>query len=224
MEMVIAYSLMLCFIASSALSLALTAYIRDTAIARGLAKPPELDRHVHKEPVPRLGGVAVYLSVMLILAAGLAVSRRAGVGNLPSLGDLAGLLGPAAIIFLLGVYDDLRGANAYVKFGVQAIAAVLLYFAGYGVEHFDLFSRTHALGMALGLPITVFWVLLITNAFNLIDGLDGLAAGSAFFSTMVMFVVSLFRGNFMVSFITIALAGAILGFLRYNCNPATIFL
>ena len=78
--------------------------------------------------------------------------------------------------------------------------------------------------MGLGLAITTYWVLLITNAFNLIDGLDGLAAGSAFFSTIVMFVISLLRGNFAVSLITIALAGAVLGFLRFNFNPATIFL
>ena len=107
-----------------------------------------------------------------------------------SVRDMGGLLGP--IIFLLGLYDDLRGADARFKFSVQAIAAGLLYFSGDGVEHFDLFSKSHVLGTVLGLPITVFCVLLVTNAFNLIDGLDGLAAGSAFFSTMVMFVIPFF--------------------------------
>src|SRR5207302_3296486 len=128
------------------------------------------------------------------------------------------------LILLLGVYDDLRGANAYLKFGVQSCAALLLYINGLRVHHFDLFSSSHILRTTIGLPLTVFWVLLITNAFNLIDGLDGLAAGSAFFSTIVMFVISLFRENAIVSIMTIVLAGAILGFLRYNSNPASIFL
>src|SRR6202023_4148786 len=79
-------------------------------------------------------------------------------------------------------------------------------------------------GWAIGLPITVLWVIGITNAFNLIDGLDGLAAGSALFSTLVVFVVAIFSGSSLVSLLTIALAGAILGFLRFNFNPATIFL
>ena len=76
----------------------------------------------------------------------------------------------------------------------------------------------------VGLPFTILWVLAITNAFNLIDGLDGLAAGSALFSTLVVFVVALLSGYSLVTVMTIALAGAILGFLRYNFNPATIFL
>src|SRR5258708_9948174 len=82
----------------------------------------------------------------------------------------------------------------------------------------------HHLPWFLGLPLTILWVLAITNAFNLIDGLDGLAAGSALFSTLVAFVVALLNGYSLVTVMTIALAGAILGFLRYNFNPATIFL
>jgi len=82
----------------------------------------------------------------------------------------------------------------------------------------------HALPWFVGLPLTVLWVLAITNAFNLIDGLDGLAAGSALFSTLVAFVVALLNGYGLVTILTIALAGAILGFLRFNFNPATIFL
>lgn len=224
MRISIIYSLAVCFSASCATALVLTRHVRDAAVAKGIVTAPELDRHVHTEAVPRLGGVAVFVSVMLVLALGVLAAWWNGTAHFFAPGHMAGLLGSAAIIFALGLYDDLRGANAYLKFSVQAVAAGLLYFAGYGVEHFDLFSRTHALGPALGLPITVFWVLLVTNAFNLIDGLDGLAAGSAFFSTIVIFVISLLRGTFAVSFITIALAGAILGFLRYNFNPATIFL
>lgn len=135
-----------------------------------------------------------------------------------------GILGPALIIFLLGLYDDLHSIGPYRKFGVQALAAVLLYLSGFGIHQLDLFSSGRVLQTAIGLPLTVLWVLLITNAFNLIDGLDGLAAGSALFSTIVVLAVSLLIPNPMVTCLTIALAGAILGFLRFNFHPASIFL
>ncbi len=218
------YGLLICFFASAGLALFLTKRVRDFAVARGIVSSPELGRHIHDRPLPRLGGIAVYLSVLAVLFLAVAVSRATGIAHPFSIHDLLGLLGPATIIFILGLYDDIYGANAYLKFSVQAVAATFLYFAGYGVERFDLLSSTHSLGPLFALPMTVFWVLLITNAFNLIDGLDGLAAGSSFFSTIVIFIVSLMRGNFTVTFITLALAGAILGFSRYNFNPATIFL
>lgn len=218
------YGLLLCFAASCAISLTLTNRVRDGAIALGLVTSPGLDRHIHTRAMPRLGGVAVYLAVILTVLLNAAASKWMGVQHQFSTHYMAGLLGPATIIFLLGVYDDLRGAKAFLKFCVQTTAAGLLYWAGNGVEQFDLYSWPHALGTALGLLMTVFWVLLVTNAFNLIDGLDGLAAGSAFFSAISILVISQMRGNFTASFITIALAGAMLGFLRYNFNPATIFL
>lgn len=215
---------LLVFVVCLFVSMVSTRSVRNLANANGWVHIPKTERHMHTVPVPRLGGVAIYLSVMPVLVLGLVCPGWIGIAHPLSILGSAGLLGPATIVFLLGLYDDLKGADAYLKLSVQAIAACLLYFAGYGVEHIDLVSTSHALEAGLSLPITVFWVLLVTNAFNLIDGLDGLAAGSAFFSTMVMFVISVFRGNFSVSIITITLAGAVLGFLRYNFNPATIFL
>ena len=131
---------------------------------------------------------------------------------------------PASLIFLLGVYDDLRGAGPYFKFTVQGIAATMLYVGGLRIVHIPVIFGQRVLPWYVGLFCTVIWVLAITNAFNLIDGLDGLAAGCALFSTMVAFVVALFHGPTLVEVMTIALAGAIIGFLRYNFNPATIFL
>jgi UDP-GlcNAc:undecaprenyl-phosphate/decaprenyl-phosphate GlcNAc-1-phosphate transferase len=218
------YSLFLGFTSGAVLALLFTKYVCDFATRKGLVAPPELGRHVHTKALPRLGGVALYLSIMLVLLCALIAWHWTGLARPFSFTRWLGLLGPASIAFLLGLYDDLRGANAYLKFGVQTIAAALLYFGGYGVQQFDLFSRSHALGTLVGLPVTIFWVLLITNAFNLIDGLDGLAAGSAFFSTLVLFVVFLLQGSLNLAFMTLALAGAILGFLPYNFNPAVIFL
>src|SRR3954465_9229724 len=134
------------------------------------------------------------------------------------------ILVPAALVFLLGVYDDVRGVGPYVKFTVQAIAASMLYAGGLRIINIPVLFGDRPLPSSVELLFTVVWVLAITNAFNLIDGLDGLAAGSALFSTMVGLVLAVFHGPVLVEVMTIALAGAILGFLRFNFNPATIFL
>jgi UDP-GlcNAc:undecaprenyl-phosphate GlcNAc-1-phosphate transferase len=221
---VIASAYLLCFLVSVALSLFLTRSVRNYANARGWVATPELDRHVHTKSVPRLGGVAIFGSFMVV--AGVAASLLKLTGFAPVLPTrMAGsIFASALIIFLLGLYDDVRFVGPYWKFAIQSLAAVILYTGGVGVHRFDLLSSGRTLGAVAGLPLTIFWVLLITNAFNLIDGLDGLAAGSAWFSTVVVFVTSLREPNAMVTLLVIALAGAILGFLRYNFHPASIFL
>lgn len=216
-------SYLIAFVASALCSLLFTRRVRDFALAHGWAKSAESSRHVHLRPVPRLGGVAIFLSVTFVVLSASLFPRAFGA-PLAIHGRMAGILGPASLIFILGLYDDMVSLRARFKFFVQAIAAVWLYLAGFGVYQMDLLFGSHALKHALALPLTIFWVLLITNAFNLIDGLDGLAAGSALFSTLVVVVISLVLSNHLVSFLAIALAGAILGFLRFNFNPASIFL
>src|SRR3981081_44167 len=100
----------------------------------------------------------------------------------------------------------------------------MLFAGGLRIVNIPVLFGDHTLPWFVGLAFTIVWVLAITNAFNLVDGLDGLAAGSALFSTLVAFVVALLNGPSLVTVMTIALAGAILGFLRFNFNPATIFL
>jgi hypothetical protein len=107
---------------------------------------------------------------------------------------------------------------------VQGVAATMLFMGGLRIVNIPVLFGEHSLPWFVGWAFTVLWVLAITNAFNLIDGLDGLAAGSALFSTLVVFVVAILYGPSLVTVMTIALAGAILGFLRFNFNPATIFL
>jgi len=141
-----------------------------------------------------------------------------------SLNTLLTILVPAFLIFLLGVYDDIHGVGPYFKFSVQGLAATMLFMGGLRIVNIPVLFGDHKLPWFVELGFTVLWVLAITNAFNLIDGLDGLAAGSALFSTLVVFVVALLNGSSLVTVMTIALAGAILGFLRFNFNPATIFL
>ena len=212
------------FLGSVLLSFILTRSVRNFAIARGWVDSPTPDRHFHCKPVPRLGGVAIFLSFTILVGVSLAAPKLLNLSAPFSVRTTLAILGPALIVFLMGVYDDLRSLGPYWKFGIQSFAAVLLYFGGIGIHRLDLLSAGQALHITIGLPLTILWVLLITNAFNFIDGLDGLAAGSALFSTVVVFTVSLVMQNHLVAFLTIVLAGGILGFLRYNFNPATIFL
>jgi UDP-GlcNAc:undecaprenyl-phosphate/decaprenyl-phosphate GlcNAc-1-phosphate transferase len=202
-----AFSLLVSFVA--------TREVRDMATRRGWVAAPPDGRHVHQSPLPRLGGVAIFLAFSLSLSIWLGLSVI-----FPRLLDG---LAPTTL-FALGIYDDLRGAGPYLKFSVQAIAATMLFAGGMRVLDLPLIFRSHALPWFVGLPLTILWVVAVTNAFNLIDGLDGLAAGSALFSTMVFFVVSLVDHSWLGSLMSVTLAGAILGFLRFNFNPATIFL
>ncbi len=213
------------FAASVLLSFFLTRCIRNLANARGWLSAPTTERHLHEVPLPRIGGVAIFSAFVLTVGIALIISWRypsLNFGFSPT--TLKSILLPASLIFLLGVYDDLRGVGPYTKFAVQAVAGGILFAFGlrildipvlFGVQHFPWF---------VSLPLTILWVIAITNAFNLIDGLDGLAAGSALFSTLVVFVVALLSGSILVSVLSLALVGATLGFLRFNFNPATIFL
>lgn len=213
------------FAFSLALSFAATREVRDRATRRGWVSWPKGGRHVHETPLPRLGGAAIFLAFSVTLALWLGLSLlfpRLASGTDHS--TLLRIYSAACLIFCLGIYDDLRGAGPYVKFAVQALAAGMLFLGGMRVLNLPVIFGPHTLPWYLDLPATVLWVVAVTNAFNLIDGLDGLAAGSAFFSTVVFFVVALVNHSWLAALMSITLAGAILGFLRFNFNPATIFL
>jgi UDP-GlcNAc:undecaprenyl-phosphate GlcNAc-1-phosphate transferase len=214
------------FVFSLLLSFVATREVRDIATRRGWVSRPQNERHVHETPLPRLGGVAIFFAFSVTLSLWLAlclVYPRLAAGVAPA--TLLRIYVPACLIFCLGIYDDLHGAAPWLKFGVQSIAAAILFAGGMRVLDLPvLFGPHHTFSWVLGLPLTVLWVVAVTNAFNLIDGLDGLAAGSALFSTLVFFVVSLVTQSWLGALMSVTLAGAILGFLRFNFNPATIFL
>ena len=213
------------FVGSLLLSFVLTKYVRDLANAHGWVAAPALERHLHNRPLPRFGGVAIFLSFLLTFA----VALPAGWHHLAtsfgvSFRTLLTILLPGCLIFALGVYDDIYSVSPYTKVAVQSVTGAMLFAGGLRILDVPVLFGTHRLPWFLGLPLTILWVLAITNAFNLIDGLDGLAAGSALFSTMVVFAVALVSGSSLVSLMALALAGSILGFLRFNFSPATIFL
>src|SRR6202047_4143475 len=194
-------------------------------MGRGWVAPPIQHRDLHEIPLPRLGGIPIVFAFLVAIAAALLIGRHSPASDiLPSVRPLLTILIPGTLIFLLGVYDDIHSVGPYTKFAVQGVAAVMLFAGGLRILELPVLFGARHLPWYIGLPITVLWVIGITNAFNLIDGLDGLAAGSALFSTFVVFVVAISSGASSMSLLTIVLAGAILGFLRFNFNPATIFL
>ncbi|MGA2357796.1 MAG: MraY family glycosyltransferase [Terriglobales bacterium] len=202
-----------------------TRQVRDMATRRGWVSLPRDGRRVHESPLPRLGGVAIFLAFSVSLSVWLGISLvfpRLLDGLAPT--TLLRIYVPACLIFCLGIYDDLHGAGPYLKFAVQAIAGVMLFAGGMRILDLPVIFGSYSLPWFVGLPLTVLWVVAVTNAFNLIDGLDGLAAGSALFSTLVFFVITLVNHSWLFSLMSVTLAGAILGFLRFNFNPATIFL
>ena len=217
-----ALTYLLAFILAAPIAAIGTWRIRRWALARGWSVGPRSARDVHAEPVPRLGGVAIFLATGLTLALLQLISR---LFHLPLVLDRHLILGigiPASLIFLVGLLDDFRPVGPYVKLAVQTAAGLLLYGAGFRVVHVTFWSGQ--LNQAVALGATILWVLWITNAFNLLDGLDGLATGSALFTTLVVFIVSLLTANPLVGVVALALAGSSLGFLPFNFNPASIFL
>src|SRR6266404_3688785 len=179
------------------------------ATRRGWVSAPRDGRHLHEAPLPRLGGVAIFLafSISLLVWLGLSLAfPRLRDGLAPA--TLLRIYVPACLIFCLGIYDDLHGAGPYLKFSVQAIAATMLFLGGMRILDLPVLFGAHTFPWFIGLPLTVLWVVAITNAFNLIDGLDGLAAGSALFSTVVFFVVALVDHSSLGSLMSVALPGA----------------
>ncbi len=217
---------LLIFVTSLLLSFLLTRYVRALCVSRGWVATASSDRHIHSRPLPRLGGVAIVSAFLLTIGGALLLAWwRPSLDMGITFSSLAQVLIPGVVIFVLGVVDDIHPLGPYVKFTVQIGAAAMVFAFGLRILDLPVLVGHHThFSWIISLPLTILWVLAITNAFNLIDGLDGLASGSALFSTLVVFVVAVFSRSTLVSLLTLALAGAILGFLRFNFNPATILL
>jgi UDP-GlcNAc:undecaprenyl-phosphate GlcNAc-1-phosphate transferase len=202
--------------------LLLTPFLRRLALRNNLVDRPD-HRRIHRTPIPRLGGVSIFtgffLSFGLIMLSGVLPEPVFQLSR-QTLGFMLG----AAMVFGVGVWDDLRGVRPVIKLAVQVAAALAAYWGGIEISLMGHESIVkYSLGV-LSLPITVLWYLLLINGFNLIDGLDGLAAGIAFLVSVILFTLCLGNERYYLLPVFAALAGSSLGFLRYNFNPASIFM
>jgi UDP-GlcNAc:undecaprenyl-phosphate GlcNAc-1-phosphate transferase len=180
-------------------------------------------RKIHTHPIPRCGGLALVVS--FFVAAGVArIPELPRYGRIIDPSHVWAVFGGGAFIFLVGLMDDRKPLPAKVKFLAQVAAASICYFGGVRIESFSLGSFITVDFELFSYVLTVFWFVLFINAINLIDGLDGLAAGVAFFVCAVQAVLATMRAESLPAMYFAALGGASLGFLRYNFNPASIFL
>jgi UDP-GlcNAc:undecaprenyl-phosphate GlcNAc-1-phosphate transferase len=213
------------FLIATFASLVITPLIRRLCERLRLLDVPTDGRRVHRNAIPRLGGVAIYLSLLMALSTLPLVSNLLTQSLAEYRDQLFVAAIPATLVLILGIYDDLRGTNAAVKFIGLGLIATLFFAMGGRIEALAIpFVDTIHFPPAVSFIITVFWLVAISNAFNLIDGMDGLATGAALFASIVILIVSLAQGNPLMIVVTLVLCGALAGFLRYNFNPASIFL
>ncbi len=202
------------------LSLVLTPLVRDAFTRLDLVDRPDGGRKFHRLAGPRIGGIPIAVSYAAAFGMLLALPGFGGSLFERHLPAVLNLLPSAGLIFLVGLVDDLWQLRPWQKLIGQSTAAILAVMAGVRITGLS----GHPLDETIGAALTVFWLLACCNAFNLIDGLDGLASGMGFFSTLTIFLAALLHGDLMLALATLPLAGARLGFLRYNFSPASVFL
>lgn len=224
------------FLIALAISWWLTPEIRARAMRLGLVDKPGDERRIHKVAVPRLGGVAIYITLLTSMVAVMVIS-----GRVPREGGYAGIAAGGTLIFVLGLLDDLESIPAKIKLLVQILAACAAYTLGVRIEKYlplpfqiDLPWLNIYYGIKLvpyaAMALTVAWLVGIANAVNLIDGMDGLAAGVSAIASVTIWAICMAttvshpNAAPYPAVMAAVLAGALLGFLRWNFNPARIFL
>lgn len=209
--------LLLAIAVALGISLAVTPIVKSFAEKVGAIDNPGEARRVHDHPIPRMGGMAIFLGFLISVVLFADVTKQ-----------VQGILIGAVIIVATGAVDDIVSLKYWIKLLAQILAAVVAVIHGVVIEVLmnpNIFSDTPSLLLGvLGVPITIFWIVGITNSVNLIDGLDGLACGVSTISCITMLVVALMVAEGNVALILAALAGACIGFIPYNFNPAKIFM
>jgi UDP-GlcNAc:undecaprenyl-phosphate GlcNAc-1-phosphate transferase len=216
-------SVLIALILAVVVSASATPLVRRLALAIGAVDAPTA-RRVHTRRTPRLGGIAIVLGFFLPLLALFAANTSVAQMLFARPRQVAGLIAGSLLCAGLGAYDDMVGLGAKRKLFVQCVAASVAYAGGFCIDAVTLPLLGEIRMGIFALPATVLWIVAIVNALNLIDGLDGLAAGIAFFACVTNFVVAQLGANILVSLVSATLAGSIIGFLFHNFNPATIFM
>lgn len=208
--------LIFAFVVAFLISYAGTPIVKILAFRIGAVDVPKDNRRMHKKPTARIGGLAIFYGFIISILCFAEIDTQ-----------LRGILIGCIIIVVLGIFDDIYSLNALFKFVIQICAALIVVMHGVRIDHFSSFGIGTNPYISLGIwsvPITVLWIVGVTNAVNLIDGLDGLAAGVSTISTVSLFAISLIMREPAVAIVTAAVAGAGFGFLPYNIHPAKIFM
>ena len=210
------YNFLVPFFAAFILTFVQMPFVIKLAKKMGFIDVPKDGRRVHNKPIPVGGGIAMVISVTILMLVFLKVDKALIMAIISSL-----------IIALSGLYDDKYDLSPKLKFGFQILAAIVLISGGMKIEFFtNPFDSQDALFILnmLSIPVTIFWVCGITNTINLIDGLDGLASGVSMICAISMFFIPYQMGRHEVSLVCALVAGTCLGFLPFNFNPAKIFM
>ena len=199
------------FVCAALLAYTMTPSVRVLAYKMGAVDVPLDGRRVHKKPIPRIGGLAIYLSFIITTALFCDISR-----------DLVTIWVGGGLLVITGVFDDIFRLNAWVKLAVQFLVAGFAVWNGCVIDFVNIGGYV-PLG-AFSIPLTILWLVGLTNAINFIDGLDGLACGVSAISAMSLLCVVLLQGDYVSTLICAVLLGSCLGFLPFNSNPARIFM
>lgn len=204
-------------VAALLISFIATPVVKSIAQMVGAVDVPKDNRRMHNHPIPRMGGLAIFLGFLL-----------STLIFVPMSSSMRGMLLGGVIIVILGIFDDIYALPALPKLLVQIAAALVAVLHGNVIQVLsnpNIFSENPywTLG-SLAVPLSVIWIVAITNAVNLIDGLDGLAVGVATISSLTMLVIAMLVSENVVALMMAALAGGCIGFMPYNLNPAKIFM
>lgn len=219
---------LLAFIISAIVVLVLTPFVRKAGLASGRVDLPG-GRKVHSQPMVRLGGVSIFFGVLIALlvvwGSGGFIGADGEHLQPVTENSIWGVTVGGLAFFSIGLIDDLFGLSAMSRLVMQSAVAAAAWYVGVDIA----FLSIPGIGITqlpdpISLVVTIFWLVGMANAINWIDGLDGLAAGVSGIAAVVMMAVSLFMGQPAAALIAAALAGGSLGFLRYNFNPAQIFM
>jgi len=202
---------------SFAVAYIMTPPVKNFAEKVGAIDVPKDDRRIHDHPIPRMGGLAIFIGFIVSMLIFVEMNKL-----------VVGMLLGAVIIAVMGAVDDVVSLNAWVKLVFQVVAAVVAIRCGIvfdAVSNPNILSNTTTIDVGyLSVPLTLIWIVGCTNAVNLIDGLDGLAVGVSAISSFTMLIVAMFVAEPTVAIILAALTGACAGFMPYNMNPAKIFM